>query len=121
MGTVKSQNRHFINRQRLTRRGCQPPNGNCGRSHIVATLSRVNDEITRDPFNIAVAAVLNDAYERLNSPLTRLMRATGKSKNTVLRYLAGDRDIRVAELRNITAALGISIADVLNEAERRVK
>ena len=88
---------------------------------LAGNLFRVNTEIVRDPYNTAVASVLNDAYIRLNSPMTRLVRVTGKSKNTVLRYLNGERDIRVAELRKFADALGIPIEDVLAEADRRVE
>ena len=80
----------------------------------------MNTEIVRDPYNTAVASVLNDAYIRLNSPMTRLVQATGKSKNTVLRYLAGERDIRVAELKKFAGALELSLEDIFAEADRRV-
>jgi transcriptional regulator with XRE-family HTH domain len=52
--------------------------------------------------------------------MTRLVQATGKSKNTVLRYLAGERDIRVAELKKFAGALELSLGDIFAEADRRV-
>jgi len=53
--------------------------------------------------------------------MTSLVRITGKSKNTVLRYLHGERDIRVTELRKFADALGVPVEDVFAEADRRVE
>jgi len=109
LGSVKSKSKLSPNWPTVAKRG------------LAGNLFRVKEEIVRDPYNTAVASVLNDAYKRLNSPMTRLVQATGKSKNTVLRYLAGERDIRVVELRKLARALELSLGDVFTEADRRVE
>ena len=81
----------------------------------------MNDEIERDPYNSAVAEVLNELYEKDGSQLARLAEAVGASRMTIRRYLKGDRDIRVAELRKFADALGVPIEDVFTEADRRVE
>jgi len=81
------------------------------------TLSRVTEEKPRDPFNTAVATELNAAFERKDFGWERLVRATGISRATLRRYLEGKRDIRVAELRKISTALGEPIADIMTKAQ----
>jgi transcriptional regulator with XRE-family HTH domain len=81
----------------------------------------VNEEISRDPYNNAVAKVLNDAFEAQDFGEARLVRATGISRSTLRRYLSGERDIRVAELRKIAAALRLPVSKILSEAERSLK
>ena len=81
----------------------------------------MNDEFERDPYNTAVAAILNERYIATGSELARLVKATGLGRNTVLRYLAGERDIRVAELRKFAKALGLNMAVIMREAERSIQ
>lgn len=81
----------------------------------------MNDEITRDPYNTAVAGALNAEFESQDFGEARMVRATGIPRATLRRYLNGERDIRVAELRKITAALRVPVSRILNEAERRLK
>lgn len=59
----------------------------------------------RDPYNSAVAEVLNELYKKNGSELAHLAEAVGASRMTIKRYLKGERDIRVAELRKISDAL----------------
>jgi transcriptional regulator with XRE-family HTH domain len=80
----------------------------------------VTPDPARDPFNTAVAAVLNDLYVADGSQMTRVTQQMGVSKNTLLRYLDGERDIRVAELRKLAAALNTEVRTILAEAERRL-
>lgn len=82
---------------------------------------RVNQPIERDPFNTAVAAVLTRLAEDDNTGPTRLVKITGISRATIDRYLNGERDIKVAELRKIAAALHVDIAEILAEAERSIE
>jgi len=77
--------------------------------------------MTRDPYNTAVAAALDRIYVSKGSPLAQVADAVGVSRMTIRRYLNGDRDIRVAELRAFAEALGVSIAEILREADRDVE
>lgn len=74
-----------------------------------------------DPFNTAVAAVLNDLYIADGSQLTRITKETGISKMSLGRYLSGERHIRVVDLRKIADALNVDVADVVSKAERNLK
>jgi len=91
----------------------------CSRLGISDTLLRVEDELERDPYNTTVAEVINEIYEANGSPLAATITKSGVSKNTILRYLSGERDIRVGELRKIAAALNVTLAQVMAEADRR--
>ena len=81
----------------------------------------MNDEITRDPFNTAVANVLNELYKAKGSELAYLAQEVGTSRMSIRRYLNGERDIRVAELRKFADALGVPVAYILTKAEGRVE
>ena len=81
----------------------------------------MNPDPERDPFNTAVAAVLNRLYVADGSQMTRILDEAGMKKNTLLRYLSGERDIRVVELRKIAAALNADVADIVAEAEGHLK
>lgn len=83
-------------------------------------LARVK-ETTRDPYNTAVAAALDRIYVSKGSPLAQVAEAVGISRMTVRRYLNGERDIRVVELRGFADALGVTVAEILREADRGVK
>jgi transcriptional regulator with XRE-family HTH domain len=85
------------------------------------TLFRVNDEKTRDPYNTAIAAVLKDSFDSQDYGEARLVRATGISRASLRRYLDGDRDIKIADLRKIAAALHMTMPKVVSEADRRLK
>lgn len=76
---------------------------------------------TRDPFNTAVAAELTRLVEQAQTGIVRLSRLTGIPRGSLKRYLDGERDLRVAELRKIADALHANVADVLTEAERSIK
>lgn len=81
---------------------------------------RVNAPI-RDPFNTAVAAELTRLVGEEQTGIVRLVRLTGIPRASLKRYLDGDRDIRVAELRKIASALNVSVADILTEADRSIE
>ena len=78
-------------------------------------------EETRDPYNTAIAKVLNEIYVSQGSPLGRVADEVGVARMSVIRYLKGERDIRVVELRRFAVALGVTVEDVLSEAERRIQ
>lgn len=78
-------------------------------------------EIERDPYNTAVAEELTLLVGEAQTGIVRLSKLTGIPRGTLRRYLDGDRDIKVAELRKIADALRVELADILREAERRLK
>lgn len=75
----------------------------------------------RDPFNTAVAKVLSEYFEEKDFGEARLVRATGIPRATVRRYLSGERDIRVAELRKIADAFEVPLAVILAKAEGHIQ
>jgi len=91
------------------------PNGN------TRTVVQVKEEPARDPFNTAVAQILNDLFVAKDFGEARLVRATGIPRATVRRYLNGERPIRVAELRKIAAAFDEPLADILTKAQRLIE
>jgi len=81
----------------------------------------VNDESERDPYNSAVAEVLNEIYISKGSQLAQLAEAVGVARMSVRRYLEGERPIKVVVLRKFAKALNVSIDEVLTEADRRLE
>jgi transcriptional regulator with XRE-family HTH domain len=81
----------------------------------------VSPDPARDPFNAAVASVIRDLYVADGSQLTRVASSAQLSKHTLLRYLDGERDIRVAHLRKIATALNSEVRTIVAEAEGRLK
>ena len=81
----------------------------------------MNDKTTRDPFNTAVAKILSDIFAAKDFGEARLVRATGIPRATIRRYLSGERDIRVAELRKIADAFEVPLAGILTQAEREIE
>lgn len=111
MGTVK----HETNaRQKSSHDRDWNPNGNR------TSLMRMN-AVERDPFNTAVAAELTDLVEKAQTGIVRLSRLTGIPRGSLKRYLDGERDIKVAELRKIADALNAPLADILAKAERSIQ
>lgn len=72
----------------------------------------------RDPYNVAIAAVLSKQFEKLDYGHARLARQAGISRNSTYLYLDGTRSIPVEKLRNICIALGLPIGKVVDDAER---
>lgn len=72
----------------------------------------------RDPFNTAVAAELTRLVGEEQTGIVRLVRLTGIPRASLKRYLDGDRDIRVAELRKIASALNVPVSEILAKADR---
>lgn len=85
-----------------------------------ASIIRVT-EIERDPYNTAVAEELSVQVDKAQTGIVRLSKLTGIPRGTLRRYLDGERDIKVAELRKIADALNVALADILREAEGRLK
>lgn len=79
------------------------------------------NEITRDPYNEAVAEVLREIYINQGSPLGQVSAVVGVSRMSIRRYLTGERDIKVVELRRFAEALSVSVTSVLVEADRRLE
>lgn len=84
-------------------------------------IAQVNDNKDRDPFNTAVAAELKRLVIDDETGMMRLARKTGIPRSTLNRYLDGQRDIRVAELRKIADALNVPVGDVLTQAARSLE
>lgn len=81
----------------------------------------MNEKKARDPLNTAVAGILNEAYKEQGSRLGWLVKESKVARSTVDRYLDGSRDIKVAELRKIAAALGLNMLEILEKAERSIE
>ena len=88
---------------------------------IRGTISGVKEQKIRDPLNTAVAEILNEAYINKGSRLSWLVKESGVARSTVVRYLDGTRDIRVAELRKIADVLGLTMSQILIKAERSIE
>jgi hypothetical protein len=114
MGTVKPETTTNSGTNRYTAVKGVYPNG------TTATIEQVNAP-ERDPYNTAVAAELSHLVEVQQTGIVRLVRLTGIPRATLGRYLAGDRDIKVAELRKIAEALNVGIDVILSEADRRLE
>ncbi|MEA9983696.1 helix-turn-helix transcriptional regulator [Subtercola sp. RTI3] len=78
-----------------------------------------NDSELKDSYTVAVAAVLTEAKEASKKSLSDLVAETDLSRATIVRVLAGTRDITANYLNQLSRAFGISAGDVLDEAERR--
>ena len=75
----------------------------------------------RDPYNTAVAEELSHLVKEQQTGIVRLVRLTGIPRATLGRYLTGERDIKVAELRKIADALNVGIDEILIQAEGRIE
>lgn len=114
MGTVKHESAPKFGIAPVYWREVVSPNGTS------ANIRQVNPP-ERDPYNTAVAEELTHLVEEQKTGIVRLVRLTGIPRATLGRYLAGERDIKVAELRKIADALNVGIDVILTEAEGRLK
>jgi transcriptional regulator with XRE-family HTH domain len=76
---------------------------------------------TQHPFTLALARELRIALD--DSPLRfrkDLAEASGVPIRTLKRYLDGEREIPLTELRSIARALGVSVASLIDCAEDRL-
>ena len=74
----------------------------------------------QDPFTTALARELRIALD--DSPLrTRkeLTEASGVPPRSLKRYLDGEREIPLTELRSLARALGVSLTAIIDKAEER--
>ena len=71
-----------------------------------------------DDFTLAIAKILKAAQQQPGQPsYTQIAEMTSLSRPTVERMLNGRRDINLRYLRELCVALGLDIADVIEEAE----
>ncbi|MDR6691378.1 cyanate lyase [Microbacterium sp. 1154] len=78
------------------------------------------DNETPDAYTRAVARILTDAKKKSGKSFTALATDTGLGRATVVRLLAGERDINIGYLRALSAALDLDAATVLNDADKHV-
>ena len=73
-----------------------------------------------DALNDALAAELREERAVKNVTYSALEAETGITERTLMRLFKGDRDLRAAHLILLTGALGITPADLIARAEKRV-
>lgn len=73
-----------------------------------------------DALNDALAAELRAERAVKNVTYSTLEAETGITERTLMRLFKGDRDLRAAHLILLTGALGITPADLIARAEKRV-
>lgn len=82
-------------------------------------------EVERNPrvgLNAAVAAVLRgELAARRDLKQDDLVRATGISKPSVQRYLAGDRHLNLTVVQLLAEALDLTVAEVFDSAAERMR
>lgn len=74
-----------------------------------------------EAFNAAVAAELRAARSRQRISYPTLVEATGIPRNTLLRYLNGQRDIPMPAFGRIARALNLSPGDVLDSVDAELR
>jgi len=74
----------------------------------------------KDAYNTAVAAVLSDRRKELRMTIDELTEKTELSRATVLRLLAGQRDIRMGYFIALVRALDVEPSQVITEASARI-
>lgn len=80
----------------------------------------MDNENAPDDYTRAVARILTDAKKKSGKSFDTLAAETGLSRATVVRILAGERNITVMYLRVLSAALSLDASAVLNNAEQHI-
>jgi transcriptional regulator with XRE-family HTH domain len=76
---------------------------------------------TLSPLEEAIAAVLRAERAAARVDLDALATATGISKRSLIRYLAGERPMSVKQINLIADALGLDFRTVFDRAEERLR
>ena len=78
-------------------------------------------EFDVDDYTLAIAAILKREQQKPGQPsYSQLAALTNMSRPTVERMLNGRRDINLRYLRELCAALGLDITQVVEEAENSI-
>jgi transcriptional regulator with XRE-family HTH domain len=77
-------------------------------------------ENLKSPLNVALAAELRAERVAINMTIEELRQRAGLTKPTMLRILAGTRDINVTQLAKLGTALDVTPEDLLRRAVTRM-
>jgi transcriptional regulator with XRE-family HTH domain len=77
-------------------------------------------ENLKSPLNVALAAELRAERVAINMTIEELRQRAGLTKPTMLRILAGTRDINVTQLAKLSQAMNITAEELFRRAVERM-
>lgn len=70
------------------------------------------------PLTEAIASILRDAVEGRGLTQTQVAESIGQSQSQVSKYLRGETTMDAEEIDKVCRLVGISIADVITQADK---